>query len=175
MLLLAGLVAWFGASGELFAQSKMKRGGPVVDLDGMKSQVFEVWKQQKAQSPELYKFLLPKDLKSDQDAAEMIIAETSLKAEDVIAGWKNNWAPRKPIKDIETVTRTEKFKVGNAEVTKVTTQGDYTKDGKKMEDFRFQGYIFETKNKKYTIQFTGPFKTVGLHFVNFDPWIKDFK
>ena len=175
MLFLGGLGLWLGSTGDVTAQSKKKLGGPTVDFDGMKSQVYDHWKPQKAEAPELHKFLLPKDVKSDKDAGEMTIAETSLKADDVIAGWKNNWKARPPIKNLEMVTRTEKFKVGAAEVTRMSTEGDYAKDGKKLEDYRFVGYIFETKNKKYAIQFTGPFKTVGLHMVNFDPWIKDFK
>src|SRR5262249_41360893 len=122
MLVLAGLVAWLGASGESIAQSKKKLGGPVVDLDGMKSQGYEHWKPQKADMPNLYKFALPKELNSDKEMADMVIAETSQKADDVLAGWKGNWEKPKFVKSLDDVTRTEKFKVGNAEVTKMTTQ-----------------------------------------------------
>jgi hypothetical protein len=161
MLLLAGLMAWLGSAADLSAQSKKKKGGPVVELDGMKSQVYDFWKVQK----------------TDEDAANLTIVETSQKADDVIAGWKGDWTPPKYVKSgkIDDVTRIENFKVGGANVTKMTVLGTYAKDGKKMEDYRMQAYVFEGKNKKYTIQVLGPFKTVGLHMPDLDPWVKEFK
>src|SRR5437868_1955602 len=96
MLLLGGLaVCALGSDSESAAQSKPKLGGPTVELDGMKSQVFDFFKPQKAESPLLYKFQLPKDLKSDQDMADLTIKEVTGKPEDVIAGWKGKWTAPK--------------------------------------------------------------------------------
>ena len=175
MLLLAGLMVGLGSTGDVTAQSKKKLGGPTVELDGMKSQVYEFWKPQKAESPTLYKFLLPQDLKNDDNAADLTIQETSSKADDVIANWKNSFAPPKFAKNIDEVTRVEKFKVGAADVTMMLCQGTYTAGGKKMDNYRMEGFVFEGKAKKYTIQLVGPFKTVGLHFKDAEGWVKAFK
>jgi hypothetical protein len=173
-VLLAALLPWLGSTPESVAQSKPKLGGPTVELDGMKSQVFDFFKPQKADSPLLYKFQLPKDLKSDQDMADLTISEVTGKPDDVIAGWKGKWTPPKNF-TIDKVSRTETFKVGDATVTRFTVQGAYDKNGKKFDDFRMVGYVFAGKNKEYGIELIGPFKTVGLHMPNMDAWVKAFK
>jgi hypothetical protein len=174
MLLLGGLVAWLGSAPESNAQSKKKIGGPTVDLEGMKSQVYEHWKVQKAEKPTLYKFLLPKDLKTDQDAADLTIHEVSGKPDDVIAGWKGKFTPPKGF-DIDKISRTETFKVGGATVTRFATQGSYNDGKKKYDDYRMLAYVFQVKDKEYGVELVGPFKTVGLHMPDLDTWIKAFK
>jgi hypothetical protein len=173
-LILAGLLVGLSATPPLSAQSKKKLGGPVVDLEGMKSQVYEHWKPQKAESPNLHAFLLPKDLKTEQDAAILTIYPVSGSPDDVVAGWKGQITPPKGTK-IEDVARTEKFKVGAAAITKLLVQGDYNDGGKITKDVRFQGFVFEGKDKKFAIRLVGPFKTVGLHMQDVDTWVKAFK
>src|SRR5262249_35634171 len=174
IILSAGLMVWLGSVPDSVAQSKPKLGGPTVELDGMKSQVFDFFKPQKADSPLLYKFQLPQDLKSDQNSADLTISEVTGKPDDVIAGWKGKWTPPKGF-TIDKVSRMETFKVGDATVTRFTTQGSYDKAGKKVDDYRMVGYVFEGKKKEYGIEFIGPFKTVGLHMPNMDAWVKAFK
>ena len=92
----------------------------------------------------------------------------------MIAGWKGKWTPPKGF-TVDKVSRTETFKVGGANVTKFTVQGSYDNNGKKADDYRMVGYVFEGKSKEYAIELIGPFKTVGLHMPNMDAWVKAFK
>src|SRR5262249_24375507 len=155
IILSAGLMVWLGSGPDSVAQSKPKLGGPTVELDGMKSQVFDFFKPQKADSPLLYKFQLPKDLKSDQDMADLTINEVTGKPDDVIAGWKGKWTAPKGC-TVAKVSRVETFKVGDANVTRFTTQGSYDKGGKKFDDYRMVGYVFAGKNKEFGIELIGP-------------------
>ncbi len=172
--LLAGLAIAVFSGGPLTAQSMKKKGGPTVDLDGQKSQVYDFWKPGKADSPNLYQFTLPKELNNDKDAATMTIYPVTGSADDVLAGWKGQFTPPKGFK-IDDVARTEKFKVGNANVTKLLIQGDYNDNGKKSADYRMDAFVYEGKDKKYAIKVVGPFKTVGLHIPDLDAWVKAFK
>ncbi|OAI49131.1 hypothetical protein AYO44_18585 [Planctomycetaceae bacterium SCGC AG-212-F19] len=174
-LLLAGLMVGLCSTTPIGAQSKKKIGGPVVDLDGMKSQVYEHWKPQKAESPNLYSFLLPKDLKTDADAAMLSIYPVTGSSDDVTAGWKGQFTPPKGVKNIDDVIRTEKFKVGSTNVVKFLIQGDYTDGAKKAPDSRMLAFVVEGKDKKYAIRMVGPFKTTGLHMQDLETWVKAFK
>jgi hypothetical protein len=182
-LIVAALTVGLASPEPAAAQSKKKLGGPIVDLGGMKSQVFDFWKPQKASPPFLHDFLLPKDLKTDQDAAFVTIYPITGKTEQILIDWKNRWLPPKGFK-LENLTRTESFKVGAASVTKLNIQGTYLQtakpddsiaEAKKMDDYRMQAYVFEVKDQKYAIQLIGPFRTVGLHQPDLDTWVKAFK
>src|SRR5262245_22658855 len=98
LMLIAGLVLAAVNAGSLTAQSKKKLGGPVIDFDGQKSQVFDFWKPEKATAPNLHQFMLPKELNNDKDAATLTIYNVTGDAKDVIAGWKGQFTPPKGFK-----------------------------------------------------------------------------
>jgi len=175
LLLLAGLVIAFTSAAPLGAQSKKTLGGPVVEIDGMKSQVYQHWKPQKAEAPNLYSFLLPKDLKTDADAAILTVYTVTGSTDDVLSGWKGQFTPPKGVKSIDDVIRTEKFKIGSDNVVKFLIQGDYTEGTKKAPDSRMVAFVVEGKDKKYAIRAVGPFKTTGLHLQDVETWVKAFK
>lgn len=182
LLLLMGLAFWLNATHEASGQSKKKLGGPTVEIEGMKSQVFEHWKAQKADKPNLYAFLLPVDLKSDKDAAEMTIYPAEGKKEAIVADLKKLFEPPSFAKSIDEVTRTEAFKVGKTDVTALYTQGTYLKkEGEsaanvtKVANQRMRAYVFESGDKKYIVRIVGPFKSVGFHLPDTDAWVKAFK
>jgi len=181
LLLVSGLSVLFAANVD--AQSMAKLGGPVVDLDGMKSQVYQHWKENKPAAPFVYSFALPKDLKSDKDMAEFVIYPTTKSGDDVVADWKSRFTPPKGFK-IDEVARMEKFKVGKANVTKLLVMGTYAQtakpddspsEAKKVDNQRLLGYIVETPNKKFVVRVTGPFSTVGLHVPDTDKWVRALK
>lgn len=181
LLVVGGLAVLFAA--QVGAQSMAKLGGPVVDIDGLKSQVYEHWKVNKAAEPFVYSFALPKDLKSDKDMAELVIYPTTKSGDDVVKDWKDRFTPPKGFK-IDEVARGEKFKVGKADVTKLLVMGTYAStakpddspsEAKKLENQRLLGYIIETPNKKFVVRLTGPFSTVGLHVPDTDKWIRALK
>lgn len=177
LLLLAGLVLWLGSTSEIIAQSKKKLGGPVVEIEGMKAQVYEHWKAQKAEKPNLYKFLLPIELKSDTDATVLTIYPVSAsKADEVVEGWKKQFTPPKGFK-IDEIAIISKFKVGKADITSLYIQGDYQAEGSptKLEKQRLQGYVFQVGDKRVAIQALGGFKSVGFNKGDLDAWVKNFK
>ncbi|MBL8796434.1 MAG: hypothetical protein JNM56_21220 [Planctomycetia bacterium] len=182
LTLLVGLAFWLNSAHEAVGQSKKKLGGPTVEIEGLKSQVFEHWKEQKAAKPNTYAFLLPIDVKSDKDAAEMVVYPAEGTKEEIVAALKKSFEPPSFAKSIDEVTRSESFKAGKADVTAIYTQGTFLKQegdsaGKvtKVENQRMRAYVFDVGGKKYVVRITGPFKSVGFHLPDSDAWAKAFK
>jgi hypothetical protein len=181
-MLIGGLALCLSASHEANAQSKKTLGKTAVEIEGLKSLIYEHWKMQTAAKPDLYKILLPIDLKSDTDAAEMVIYPVTDKKDDVVANLKKLFEPPSFAKSIDEVTRVEAFKVGKANVTALMTQGTYLKsEGEsnakvtKVANQRMRAYLFEVGDKKYVVRVVGPFKSMGIHLADCDAWAKAFK
>jgi hypothetical protein len=161
--------------------------GAEVTLDGLKSRTPADWKKE-APSNKLraYQFLVPR-ADGDKEDAELVIfyfgAGSGGAAEDNIKRWKGMFQPPEG-KQIDDVSKVEKFKVGDVPVTSLDVQGTYLYkfppfDPKakvqRKADYRRLGVIFESKNGPYFITLTGPAKTMAQHKKGFDGWVKGFK
>lgn len=182
VMLIAGLALCLGASHEANAQSKKTLGKTAIEIEGMKSLIYEHWKVQTAAKPNLYNLLLPIDLKSDTDAAVMEIYTVTDKKDDAVANLKKLFEPPSFAKSIDEVTRTEAFKVGKADVTAMMTQGTYLKsEGEsnakvtKVANQRMRAYVIDVGDKRYVVRVVGPFKSIGIHMADCDAWVKAFK
>jgi hypothetical protein len=164
--------------------------GTVVELGGLKSQAPADWKQQEI--PErlrqfrIYQFQVPK-AEGDTNDAELLIFHLpggqGGSAEDNVKRWKGMFVPPEG-KNIDDVSKVEKMKVGNVDVTYLDVQGTYLfkqrpfDPGEKPEKrpgYRMLGVVFETENGPHFIRFVGPAKTVEQHKKGFEGWLKAFK
>src|SRR5262249_27368179 len=87
-------------------------------------------------------------------------------------------------KKIDDVSKVEKMKVGDVDVTYLDVQGIYlykfppfdpNAKVQRKPDYRRLGVVFASKNGPYFITLTGPAKTVAEHKKGFDEWLKGFK
>ena len=124
----------------------------------------------------------------DKEDAELVIfffgKGSGGSNEDNIKRWKGQFiAPAG--KDIDDVTKLDKFKLGKAaECAYVDISGTYkyknppfdpnAKEVRK-ENFRRIGVIFDCDEGPFFITLTGPAKTVQQNKDAFDGWIKAFK
>jgi hypothetical protein len=164
--------------------------GTVVELDGLKSKAPADWKPQEiseqARRFRAYQFLIPK---ADGDAhdAELVVfyfgQGSGGSAADNVKRWKGMFQPPEG-KTIDDVSKVEKMKVSDVDVTLLDVHGTYlykaqpfNPDAKvdKRPHYRMLGVIFESKNGPYFMRLTGPAKTVDKHKKEFDHWLKAFK
>ena len=168
---LSFLVLLFGTTvpEEGRAQGTKKRGGPLVELDGFKAQVFDSWKlndKEKVEKPLLHRFLLPAG-KDDRADGEILIREldpaatrTGLrrfeKAHEAAGGQKDRGrVPRE---------RAEKGRPAHA-FEFFLTNGTFTEPGsprpRKIDEARVLAAFVDTKEAKYLIRLVGPRQIVA--------------
>lgn len=180
--LCAGLMGWALLVGDAGAQSQKKRTGPVVALDGLKSQTFDYWKAGKAAKPDLYRFNFPKaDSDKSKEAPEMVITPFTSSSEDLIESWKKSFVVPEG-KKLDFTTK--QLKAGSLPVTYVEIYGTYLKKDKpddpdekatQVKPYRLVGGIIETKQGKYQARLVGGSPTVGQIIPDFQDWLKNFK
>jgi hypothetical protein len=159
--------------------------GDEVTLDKLKSRVPAAWKAEKPTSKlRTAQFRVPK-AEGDKEDAELAIFYFKGSGGSVdanIARWKGFFIPPEG-KTIDEVSKVEKFKVGQADVTYLDIHGTFKSkdpsDPKAREElkphFRRFGVVFESPNGPYFITLTGPARTLEQHKAGFDGWIKGFK
>jgi len=169
VLLLLGLLAFL--ANDLTAQSAKKKTGPVLDVNGLKSQTYDFYKPEPAKEPMLYVFKLPKSLKADEkDIAIFTIQPTSLSVNDFVAGIKGKFEPPAGYK-IDEVTRVQEQKGGKAKVTTVYIRGSYEK---KPMYLMLAAHV-EANGKTYAFELVGPQAAAAAHQADFFDILKDFK
>lgn len=179
--ILAGLLGWLGFSGHLPAQSKKKLTGPVVTIDGLKSQTFDYWKQEKSSGNELYRFKMP-SAPGDKvkEGAELIIIPVSGSDDELIEAQKKLFETPKDGKLDARVTPVK----GNANIKLLDVYGTYLQKSRpddpddkavKRERFRMAAVLFETKKGKYLIRLLGSSPTVGVILPDLNDWLRAFK
>ena len=158
----------------------------VVDLGGLKSKAAADWQAQKPSSTmQLYHFRVP-HAEGDSDDAHMIVfffQGQGGSADANVERWKKMFVPPEG-KSIDDVSKVEKMKVADSDVTYLDVHGTYKMKKRPFDpnekpelkpDYRLIGVVFETKNGPYFIRFVGPEKTVEQHKKDFDDWLKAFK
>lgn len=180
VLLFVGLLFAAFAPGESTAQSAKKRGGPTVDLDGFKSQVFDYWKapdKEKLEKPLLNKFTITD---KDKSTAEIIVKElgSNVTANDAFDEMKKQMKPPEGKKIDEIATMNEVKKEGPKISQLVLRTGSFTPEGpkaKELKDVRVVGTVVETKDKRYFIRLVGPRVLIGTIQPDLDKFLQDFK
>lgn len=160
--------------------------GTEVTLDGLKSRTPGTWKMQKPTSKfRAYQFLLPRAEGDSQDAelAIFFFDGGGGGVDENIKRWKSQFQPPQG-KSIDEVSKVEKFKVGNVQVTYLDLHGTFLSRNPPfdpnakvtpMPEYRRFGVIFASPNGPYFITVTGPAKTMAKHKTDFDNWLKAFK
>ena len=171
----------------LFVQSAAAGDKTTVTLDGLKSDAPAGWKMQEpANKFRAYQFVLPKAT-GDKEDGELVIfyfgAGGGGSPGDNLKRWKGMFEPPQG-KTIDDVSKVDKFKVGNVEVTYLDVQGIYLAKFPPFDpnakitrkaDYRRLGVVFASENGPYFITLTGPAKTVAEQKKSFDGWLKAFK
>jgi hypothetical protein len=164
--------------------------GTVVELDGLKSRAPADWKQEEPSEVSrrfrAYQFRIP-HAEGDKQDAEVIIfffgPGGGGTAADNIKRWKGMFEPPEG-KTADDVSKVEKSKVGDVELTALDIHGTYlhkarpfdpSEKPEKRAHYRMTSVVFESKNGPYFIRFVGPAKTVAAHKKGFDEWLKSFK
>jgi hypothetical protein len=159
--------------------------GAVVDLGGLKSRAPASWEEQRATGMRVAQFRVPR-ADGDKEDAEFVVfffQGGGGSNEDNIKRWKGQFVPPKG-KSIDDVTKVEKTKVGNADVTYVDLSGTYKFKKFPMQPddqaelrphYRALKVIFETPKGPYYLSLVGPDKTVEQNKKGFDEMLKGFK
>lgn len=182
MLLLFGLLAAFFSSGETTAQSMKKRAGPMIDMDGFKSQAFDYWKapdaKEKLEKPIVSKFTLPKGKDYPSDG-EILVKELSTTDEPktVFEEMKKLMKPGDGEKIDELSTENEIKKDGPKITELVIRKGTFAGDakGKEVKDARLVAAVVETKDKKYLVRMVGPRQMLAIAQADLEQFLKDLK
>ena len=171
----------------LLLQPAWGGGKNVVTLDGLKSEAPASWKVQEPSNKfRAYQFALPKAA-GDKDDGELVVfyfgAGGGGSPTDNLKRWKGMFEPPEG-KSIDDVSKMEKFKVGNVEVTYLDVSGtflykfppfDPNAKVQRKGNSRQLGVVFASENGPYFITLKGPAKTVEEHKKSFDGWLKAFK
>ena len=132
-----------------------------------------------------YQFKAPK-ADGDAEDGELIIfffEGGAGSAADNIKRWQGMFVPPAG-KTIDDVSKVEKFKVGNANVTYLDVAGTFLSKNppfdpkaktEKKTDYRRFGVIFDVGGNQYFLTMTGPARTLEQHKKGFDEWLKNFK
>jgi hypothetical protein len=161
-------------------------GGTVVKLGGLSSKTPATWKEEKPTSAmRINQFKLPR-AGGDNEDAELVIFFFEGGAGSVgdnIKRWQGMFVPPAG-KTIDDVSKIEKLKVGNANVTYLDVRGTFNSKNppfdpnaktEKKVDYRRFGVIFEAPGGQYFLTATGPERTLEQHKKSFDEWLKNFK
>ncbi|MBX7105430.1 MAG: hypothetical protein K1X57_15200 [Gemmataceae bacterium] len=155
----------------------------VVDLDGLKSKAPAAWKEQKSTSSMRKAQFKIDRAEGDSEDAEVIVFYFGKGqgggVEENLKRWKGQF--KAPAGD---QAKTEKFKVGDVQVTYLDIQGvflsknpPFDPNAKTIEkpNFRALNAVFASANGPYFIRLAGPDKTVSAQKKAFDDWLKNFK
>jgi hypothetical protein len=166
LLLFGGFLLW-AATPSADAQSKKKRGGPMVEIAGAKSQTFEHWKQEKSDKG-TYKFDLGKP-PDDKTPGKPELTVTPVKGteQEIFSDLKQKLAEKD-----RRITGPEDRKAGPFKARYLYMVG--FPPGNK-DRYRVIGYLLDTKDGKYLITMAGPSALIGIHQVDVESWLKDFK
>lgn len=163
--------------------------GTVVDLDGLTSTTPDTWKTKPgapASQFRLYTLLLPKGPTDEADPELQITffgkgGGGGLDAN--VQRWQGMFeAPEG--KKIDDVTKTDKFKVGKAEVVVVDISGTYLEkfppfapNAKTIRrpDYRRINVFMDSENGPFFMNLTGPAKTIERNMKDFNNWLRAFK
>jgi hypothetical protein len=171
----------------LVLQPAWSGGKNVVTLDGLKSEAPAGWKMQEPSNKfRAYQFALPKAT-GDKEDGELVVfyfgAGGGGSPGDNLKRWKGMFEPPEG-KSIDEVSKIEKFKVGDVNVTYLDVHGTFlyrfppfdpnAKVQRKL-NYRQLGVVFDSEQGPYFITFKGPAKTVEEHKKSFDNWLKAFK
>jgi hypothetical protein len=177
-VVLGGLVLALGAAGLRAAD---KKEGTRVKIDGLTSVTPPDWKDEKPRSMRLMQFRLPR-AEGDKEDVELVIfffgkgGGGGLEAN--VQRWKSMFIPPKG-KKIDDVTKVDKLKAGNVDITAVEIHGTYKGSGidkkQPQPNYRMIKVYFDSKNGPYFFSLVGPDKTVAQHRKAFLDWLKGFK
>lgn len=181
MLLVLGALVVFFSSGESNAQSMKKRGGPVLDLDGYKSQAFDYWKvpdKAKIEKPILGKFTLPKGADYKQDG-EILIKELGEKesAKEAFEELKKQMKAPDGQK-LDDLTTESEIKKEGPKITQMTIRnGTYAGEskGNEIKEARLFAAVVETNDKKYLVRLIGPRLMISIAQPDVETFLKDLK
>jgi hypothetical protein len=178
-LVVVGLLAGLLVPTSAHAQSGAKRAGPVLDIGGFKSQVFEYWKapeKEKLEKPVIYKFVM-----TDKDkSAEIIVKElgTDDTAKAIFDAYQKQVKPPEGYK-MEEITAITDVKTAGPKVSQlVVKQGSFTPDtpkAKEMKDVRLIVDVVEAGDKKFLVQLVGPRLLVATIQPDLDKFLADLK
>lgn len=185
MLLGAGALTW-GLAADRSAARADDNKGPAIEVANFKSRAPADWKEEEPSNKfRLQQMRVPKT-KDDPRDAELTVFFFGGNAgsnEENIKRQKAKFLPPEG-KKIEEVTKVEKMKVADQDVTYVDIQGTYLHKDRpfdpnakveKRPDYRLLYVIFETAKGPYYIQLIGPAKTVEQNRKGFETMIKSFK
>ncbi len=161
--------------------------GTVVELDALRSRAPADWKAgEPANRFRAYEFKIPKAAGDEHDADLVIFyfgEGQGGTAADNVKRWKGMFQPPEG-KTVDEVSKLEKMKVSDADVTYLDIHGTYLHKERpfdpaakvdKRPHYRMIGVVFESKKGPYFMRLTGPAKTVEKHKKEFDDWLKAFK
>jgi hypothetical protein len=182
LAVLGGFLFWALQTGDIAAQSKKKMTGPVVTINGVKSQTFDYFKEAKPSKPELYHFNFP-PAPSDKikEGPQMTIVPVTASADDVVDGLKKQFYVAEGKKLDATV---KPVASAGLKGQSVDIYGTYLKKAKpddtddkatKVPRFRMLAAVVDVKGERYLIQLLGSSPTVGQIKPDFDEWLKNFK
>jgi hypothetical protein len=162
------------------AADKDKKGA-VVSIAALRATAPAEWKEEKPSgSMRLQQFLLPK-AEGDETDAEVTLYKAGGDVKANVDRWKNQFELPKGKKEADVV-KEQQMKVSDVDVAYLDITGTYKAPpfdpkykGKKMENFRLIGVIFDTKDGEYQIRLIGPEKTVEKYKKGFDAFVKSFK
>jgi hypothetical protein len=179
-----GLFACDGCCSSSSAADENK--GAVVELDGLRSRAPASWKEEQARQMRHAQFQVPK-VDGDKDDAEFVVFYFGPggggSTEENIKRWKGQFIPPDG-KKMDDVTKVEKMKVGNVDVTYVDLSGTYKfkkapfvpdEQAQLRSNYRALKVIFESPKGPYYLSLVGPAKTVEHHKKGFDELVKGFK
>jgi hypothetical protein len=160
------------------------RKGSVVELDGLRSQAPESWKEEEPANRMRYmQFRLPK-VEGDKADAELVIFKGfGGSAKDNVKRWKDQFRPPEG-KKIDDVAKVMEMKVAGAELTYLDVSGTYLFKARPVDPdskaeprpgYRMLAVHFEGPKTIYHIKLVGPAKTVEHYKAGFDQWLKAFK
>jgi hypothetical protein len=176
LLVLGGVFVCLSGYGELQAQSKKKMTGPVVTLNGQKSQTFDYFKEAKPAAGEKYRFTFPTAaVDKDRPAPELVIQPATGSDDGLIDSWKKKFT-NEPTKAV--IVSKDLKSGGGANIKFLDVWGYLDKkpeENKKLGRFRLLGALMDVKGEKYEVLLLGPSATVGQILPDFEEWLKNFK
>jgi hypothetical protein len=159
------------------------RAADTVEIEGLKSAAPAGWKKgTPATAMQKAVFTLPKADGDKDDATLTVYYFGTGGAGGVDANIKRWQGMFKP--PAAEQSKTDKFKVGDRDVTTVDVSGTYLFKARPFDpnataeekpDYRMVGVVFETKNGPYFMRLVGPKNSVEKNKKDFDGWLKNFK
>lgn len=161
--------------------------GQTIEIDGLKSSVPAAWKPVETDGKmRVLQYRIPRAAGDKADAEFIVfyfgpgggggVAEN-------IKRWKGMFlAPEG--KSIDDVSKVDKFKVGDVEITYLDVHGTFKykrapfipdEQAELRPDHRMLAVVFDSPRGPYFLRFVGPANTVGQNKKAFDEMLKGFK